>query len=420
MNANVTLKPLDFVFLIATFLFTTFFTFCSPGLEPEAWAKCEKELADLKAAEQGLNKAQQAYDAAKAAHDKAAKDLDQAVANLNAVAQGLGVRGQVTRQSITHGRSPTDTAFYFDPAYKAAEKAWRAAKAALAGAEGALDRAGQERMRAQDEYDAAKKAYEECMRKPGDLELLRAPEPLKLDDKLTEETRKLIGYHHLEDTQRKVTVDAHISLTRDNFLQVEFISHPPGKVRLLSTELVSPEGKVYGPKDTYEVSEEAARNLGRLRPMAVPKGQKKSGLSAGRVGSALLGTGLAAALSGMGGGSHAQTAYDSVGYATKTASTSHTALSTLGAAAGATALARSGGPAPSPSQEIEWIQPATAGTGLFSSIAQFDHPLPSSSHKPWHLKAVMDHLNGKTSTYDFKIPSRDWWAAYQKWLEEQG
>lgn len=404
------------VFLVTL---TVFFAFWSLGLEPEAWAKCDKEFADLQAAEQGLNNAQQAYNAAQAAHQQAAANLNQAVANLNAVAQQLGASGQATGESATFGSSPTNPSFFENPAYKAAKQAWQDAKDALAGAEGDLDQAGQERMRAQGDYDAAKKAYDDCMNREADLDFLRTPEPLKLDEELAEKTRELIGYHRFEDSQKKVTVDAHVTLTQDN-LRVEFISYPPGKVRLQSAELVSPEGEVYGPKDTYEVSEEAARNLGRLRPMAVPKGQKKSGLSRGRVGSALLGTGLVA-LSGIGGGSHAKTAYDTAGYATKTASTSHTALSALGAAAGGAALAKSGSALPSStSQEIEWIQPPTAGTGIFSSVADFNHPLPSSSHEPWHLKAVMDHLNGKTSTYTFTIPWSDWWAAYQKWLGERG
>ena len=156
--------------------------------EGKALAKCEVELARL-------NQAQANLDAANAAFAKAQQALNaiqQAVANLNAVAKKLGASGQATDQSATFGRPPSNPSFFDNPEYKAAKQAWQNAKAGLANAEGDMDVAGQNRMRAQDEVDAAKKAYDECMSRRRDDEYLKEPEGLKLDQGLDEKLKKLI------------------------------------------------------------------------------------------------------------------------------------------------------------------------------------------------------------------------------------
>ncbi len=158
--------------------------------EGKAFAKCDAELARLNQAQANLNAANAAYDAAKKAYDAANAQMQQAVANLNAVAQKLGASGQATTQSATFGRPPSNPAFFDNPDYKAAKQSWQNAKGALGRAEGDVDVTGRERMRAQDDYDAAKKAYDECMARRRDDEYLREPEPLKLDEGLQEKVWK--------------------------------------------------------------------------------------------------------------------------------------------------------------------------------------------------------------------------------------
>lgn len=170
------------------------------SVEKEAFAKCEKALERLKAAEAELKAANAAYDAAAQNAKQAAANLAQAVANLNAVAANLGVQGRATAESVTFGRSPTNPAFFDDPGYKATKQAWQDAKAANAQAEGEVDQAGERRQGARDEYDDAKKEYDKLRRehlmeeRAGDEGLLLPPEPLKIDEKLSDKVNDIIQY----------------------------------------------------------------------------------------------------------------------------------------------------------------------------------------------------------------------------------
>ncbi len=203
--------------------------------EKEAFAKCEAALARLQQAEASLNAANQAYQAAKDAYDKARLKLDQAVDNLNAVAQKLGATGKATAEGISFGRSPSNPTFFETAEYKAAKQAWQDAKAAKHKAEGELDAAGQERRRAQDEYEDAKKEYErlraEHLRaeRIGDAGFLLEPEPLKLDEKLTEEVRKVIPDQVLYDAVRE----------GDTVSDLAFVLRRVGNRTILETSVIS-------------------------------------------------------------------------------------------------------------------------------------------------------------------------------------
>ena len=208
-----------------------------------------------------------------------------------------------------------------------------------------------------------------------------------------------LDYQHYQDTQKGIPLDLHV-VRRDNVLKTEFISDPIGALQMKSVQLISPEGKIYLPKKTYEVSEQAARNLGRLRPIPVRKA-KKSKSSMGKIGSALLGAGLSTALSGL--GSPHSTAYSAGHYGAEAAKDTSSGLSTVGLVSGLApvALLGTGNGRHAPSEEIEWMEPKTAGTGIFSSVAEFECPAPSSSEEPWQLKAEMEDRKGSWVTYTF-------------------
>ena len=212
---------------------------------------------------------------------------------------------------------------------------------------------------------------------------------------------KPAGY---QDTQAGITVEAFVTQTDDGILKVEFISRPPGKVRLVRAELTSPEGVVYAPKDIYEISEEAARNLGRLRPIpALKEAPKKSAKS--KWASALTGAALSTALSGI-GSSHPKSAYDSMGHTTYAASGSRSTAAALGLAGGATPLllSRKKQSADAGAEGVQWLEPVTAGTGIFSSVAEFELPAGMDSSAPLSLAAVFDQMNGWVKTYSFVLP----------------
>lgn len=210
------------------------------------------------------------------------------------------------------------------------------------------------------------------------------------------------GYRHYRDTQKKVTVDAYVIRMREDALKIEFISDPPGKVQLKSAQFISPEGVVCRPKEMYEVSEQAARHLGRLRPIPVPK-EKKTKSKKVKIGSLLLGTGLTA-LSGFSGSSGTGAA-KAAECATDVASKGSSGLSALGAVGGLVplALSQAGNSGQTSSEEVEWVEPQTAGTGLFSNVAEFSCPPSTSSSKPWRLEAEMEQQGKSVSTYTFYL-----------------
>lgn len=219
----------------------------------------------------------------------------------------------------------------------------------------------------------------------------------------TAETEGL-DYQRIQNTQKGIPVDAHV-IRRTNTLKMEFISDPVGAVRLKSVQLISPEGITYEPKEIYDVSEQAARNLGRLRPIPVPK-SKKSKSSMNKIGSALLGAGLSTALSGLSSPSHSS-AYHASQYGSQAAKQSSSGLSTVGLVSGLAPLALSGTGSGSNRQakgeDVEWVEPKTAGTGIFSSVAEFECPAPSSSQEPWQLKAEMEDRKGSSLIYTFNF-----------------
>lgn len=208
------------------------------------------------------------------------------------------------------------------------------------------------------------------------------------------------GISRSRDTQKNITVDAYFVRRENKALKVEFISDPPGAVTLDNAQLISPEGVSYEPYQTYNVSEQAARNLGRLRPIPVLK-SKKSKSSMGKIGSALLGAGLSTALSGV-GPSHS-TAYSAGKYGAEAAKHTSSGLSTVGLVSGLAPLAMSGTGSHRPvkGEDVEWMEPKTAGTGIFSSVAEFEFSRPNPSEKPWQLKAEMEGRGGSSRTYTF-------------------
>ena len=205
-----------------------------------------------------------------------------------------------------------------------------------------------------------------------------------------------------QDTQKKIRVDAYVIPRDDGSVKVEFISDPPGAVKLNAAQLISPEGVEYVPYQSYDVSEQAARNLGRLRPIPVPK-SKKSKSSMNKIGSALLGAGLNTALSGLSSPSHS-TAYNAGNYGAEAAKTS-SGFPTVGLVSGLAPLAMSGtkNTRSASTEDIEWVEPKTAGTGIFSSVAEFESLRPSPSQEPWQLKAEMKGHNGSSLTYTFNL-----------------
>jgi len=220
-----------------------------------------------------------------------------------------------------------------------------------------------------------------------------------------------------QDTQKKIRVDAYVIQRDEKVFKVEFISDPPGAVKLHTAQLISPAGVNYVPYQTYDVSEEAARNLGRLRPIPVLK-SKKSKSSMGKIGSALLGAGLSTALSGLSSPSHA-TAYSAGKYGAEAAKHTSSGLSTVGLVSGLTPLALTGtrNSHQAQTEDVEWIEPKTAGTGIFSSVAEFEYPAPSPSQEPWQLKAEMEGPGGSSITYTFNLypvpPSPSVWERIQ-------
>lgn len=205
-----------------------------------------------------------------------------------------------------------------------------------------------------------------------------------------------------QDTQKNVRVDANVIRRDGKAFKVEFISDPPGAVKLQTAQLISPDGVSYAPYQIYDVSEQAARNLGRLRPIPVPQ-SKKSKSSMGKVGSALLSTGLSAALSGLSSPSPSS-AYSAGSYGAHAAKAG-SGFPTVGLVSGLAPLALSGtGNAhPAKGENVEWVEPKTAGTGIFSSVAEFDRPAPSPSQEPWQLKAQMKDSRGSSLTYTFRF-----------------
>jgi len=203
------------------------------------------------------------------------------------------------------------------------------------------------------------------------------------------------------DTQKGVTVNARVIPRDEKVFKIELISQPPGAVKLESVRLISPEGVAYAPSQIYDVSEQAARNLGRLRPIPVPK-SKKSKSSMTRIGSALLGAGLSTALSGA-SPSHSS-AYSAGKYGAEAAKHTSSGLSTVGLVGGLAPLAMSGtGSHQAGREDIEWVEPKTAGTGIFSSVAEFERPTPSPSQEPWQLKAEMKGRGDSSLTYTFNL-----------------
>ena len=205
-----------------------------------------------------------------------------------------------------------------------------------------------------------------------------------------------------QDTQRNVTVDAYVTEIGGEVLKTEFISHPPGAVQLKGVQLISPEGGVYGPKEMYNVTEQAARNLGRLRPIPVVRAPSRK-TSAAKVSSLLLGTGLTA-LSGL-SGSPKTSAYKAGEYGAHSAAKTSSGVSALGVVGRlAPAMLSQGGRSKgSASETVEWIEPQTAGTGLFSSIAEFDYPHGMTPADPLRLNAKMEYPDKSTATYTFVL-----------------
>lgn len=199
-------------------------------------------------------------------------------------------------------------------------------------------------------------------------------------------------YQRVQNTQKGIPVDAHV-IRRTNTLRMEFISDPVGAVRLKSIQLISPEGIIYEPREIYDVSEQAARNLGRLRPVPVPKA-KRSKSSMSKIGSALLGVGLSTALSGLGSPSHS-TAYSAGHYGAEAAKQSSSGLSTVGLVSGLAPVALAGTGSRG--------QASAAGTGIFSSVAEFERPASSPSQEPWQLKAEMEGRGGSSLIYTFNF-----------------
>ncbi len=208
------------------------------------------------------------------------------------------------------------------------------------------------------------------------------------------------AYQHYQDTQNNVSVDAYVSRVQEDVLKMEFISRPPGMARVKSVQLISPEGTVYGPKTLFEISEQAAKNLGRLRPVFIPK-QQASKSTKTKVGSALLSSSLMA-LSGLSGSS--KSTYNTAGY--HAAKKSSSGLSTLGALGGLTPALVTGGSGSSSkgaSGEGEWVYPPTAGTGVFSSVAEFDASHIADTSNPWKLQTTMQYPDGKEAVYSFVL-----------------
>ena len=210
-----------------------------------------------------------------------------------------------------------------------------------------------------------------------------------------------------EDTEAGITVEAYVVQMPDGTVKTEFISQPPGRVRLIRTKLTSPEGVIYAPKDIYEISEQAARNLGRLRPTAVAKQSPKKSTKS-KIGSALVGTAIGAALSGWGGSPQkavSSSAYNEAGHTYQAASGSSTALKTMGAVGGGLAASAIGQSGKSDSGETDqWLEPVTAGTGIFSSVAEFEIPERMDPSAPWTLGVLFDQMNGWVKTYCFTLP----------------
>ncbi|MDP3804409.1 MAG: hypothetical protein Q8Q87_02520 [Candidatus Omnitrophota bacterium] len=178
-------------------------------MAPEnGFAKCEAALKRLKAAEAELNAANAAYNAAEAA----LANLNAAVANLNAVAKKLGATGGATVDSATFGRSPANPSFFDDQGYKAAKQAWQDARAAY-DKTGGLDACGARRMRAQGEYDDAEAEYKRLRAEHiGDEGLLRAPEPLKVDEKISEKVKEIVETELLYDSIKEEDTASDIKL----------------------------------------------------------------------------------------------------------------------------------------------------------------------------------------------------------------
>lgn len=207
-----------------------------------------------------------------------------------------------------------------------------------------------------------------------------------------------------QDTREKIRVNAYLIRRDELVFKVEFISEPPGTVKLKTARLISPEGVSHAPYQIYDVSEQAARKLGRLRPISVPK-SKKSKSSMDKIGSTLLGVGLSTALSGLSSPSHS-TAYSAGKYGAEAAKTS-SGFPTVGLVSGLAPLAMSGTGSGSNRQakggDVEWVEPKTSGTGIFSSVAEFEYPTPGSSPEPWQLKAEMEGRGGVSITYTFNL-----------------
>lgn len=177
-------------------------------LPENGFAKCEAAFKRLKAAEAELNAANAAYNAAK----QALANLNAAVANLNAAAKKLGATGEATINSATFGRSPTSSSFFDDPGYKAAKQAWQDARAAY-DKTGGIDACGARRMRAQGEYDDAEREYKRLRAEHiGDEGFLRAPEPLKMDEKISEKVKEIVDTELLYDSIKEEDTASDIKL----------------------------------------------------------------------------------------------------------------------------------------------------------------------------------------------------------------
>ena len=99
------------------------------------------------------------------------------------------------------------------------------------------------------------------------------------------------------------------------------------------------------------------------------------------------------------------TAYHAGQYGAEAAKASGSGSAALGALGGLAPLALSGGGSPKgqSGEEIEWIEPKTAGTGIFSSVAEFECPASDLSSGPWQLKADMENPKGSPLTYTFML-----------------
>ena len=153
----------------------------------------------------------------------------------------------------------------------------------------------------------------------------------------------------------------------------------------------------------YDISEQAARNLGRLKPVPVPKDKKKSKGTSSKIASFLLGSAVSSVVSSSVPMGVADSAYCPTG-TSQAASQWGAGTSAIGAIAGAAPMAfgQSKSPETVPGEEVEWVEPKTAGTGIFSSIAEFIYPTKRSD-KPWQLKVTAEDAKKREIVYTYSL-----------------